>query len=71
METFSKAELQWMLRAVEDAILELQAFLDTDCEEYDPLTARLANLRIEGLTIVKGKLDRVLQSNSRRIAINR
>lgn len=69
METLSKAELQWALRAVEDAILELQAFLDADCEEYDPLTARLAHLRIEGLIIVKGKLERTLKNGSKRIAI--
>lgn len=69
METLSKAELQWICRAVEDAILELERFLNVDCEEYDPLTARLAHLRMEGLTIVKGKLERTLENSSKRIAV--
>lgn len=69
METFSKAELQWILSAIEDAILKLQSFLDADCEEYDPFTACLAHLRIEGLMVTKGKLERTLEKGSKRIAI--
>ena len=69
METFSKAELQWICRAVEDSILELEEFLDADCKEYNPLIANLAHLRVEGLTVVKSKLERIIESNSKRIAI--
>lgn len=69
METFSKAELQWIYRAVEDAILELEKFLNADCEEYDPLIASLAHLRMEGLTVIKTKLERTLENGSKRIAI--
>lgn len=72
MVTFSRTELEWIRMAVNTEISMLSAFTDPKAPEYlnNPILERLATIRMEGLAIVHAKLDEIIDSNARRIAVN-
>ena len=72
MVTFSRTELEWMRMAVNTEISMLAAFTNPEDSEYleNPILERLATIRMEGLAIVHAKLDEIIDSNAKRIAVN-
>lgn len=61
-----------MRMAVTTEISMLSAFTDPKAPEYlnNPILERIATIRMEGLAIVHAKLDEIIDSNAKRIAIN-
>lgn len=61
-----------MRMAINTEISMLSAFIDPNAPEYlnNPILERLATIRMEGLTIVHAKLNEIIGSNAKRIAVN-
>ena len=61
-----------MRMAVNTEISMLAAFTNPEDSEYleNPILERLATIRMEGLAIVHAKLDEIIDSNAKRIAVN-
>ena len=69
MESFSRTELQWLRMAVISNIDTLRDMIDTNEFGSYLATKQLATLRIEGLEIVRSKLDRIINGDDKRIAV--
>lgn len=61
-----------MRMAITTEISMFSAFTDPKAPEYlnNPILERLATIRMDGLAIVHAKLDEIIDSNAKRIAIN-
>ena len=69
MESFSRTELQWLRIAVISNIDTLRDMIDTNEFGAYLATKQLATLRIEGLEIVRSKLDRIINGDDKRIGV--
>ena len=68
METFSKSELIWIHDAIGSVNQTLRDIIEHP-EGENPITIALVQLRLEGLTIAQEKLNRVIDSGAKRIAV--
>jgi len=65
MVTLNKTELGWIRDAIENDIASMEQLL-LDCPDLPP---QLITLRKENLTSVLGKLNTIIDSDAKRIAI--